>query len=173
MRRELRPLAALAAVLLGALAGGIGPALASDGDWQEADTPAPPQLNLRRAIPLDLAGSSLRFSVQPDSVSIGPDRVVRYVVLATSSSGALNAMYEGLRCVTGEVKVYARYQPGSGWTPVERPEWQSVHGNPAQRHSLAIARTGACQGRGANYTAAQIVRDLAAPVDDRFGSEQR
>lgn len=169
MRPELGKLAAIAAVLVG----GIGPALAFDGEWQEAEAPTPPELNLKRSIPVDLAGSSLRFSVQPDSVSIGPDRVVRYVVLATSGSGALNAMYEGVRCVTGEVKVYARYQPGSGWQTVDQPQWQSLHGNAAQRHSLAIARNGACQGRGANHSAAQIVRDLAAPVDDRFMTERR
>lgn len=140
--------------------------------WQEAATPEPPTLKLDRLVPVDLPRSTLRFGVQPDSVSIGPDAVVRYVVVATSASGAVNAIYEGIRCEGGQVKVYARHNPDTGWTPA-KGDWQSIHDNAAQRHSLAIARNGACIGRGTNTSAARVLRDLAAPVDERFQNERR
>ena len=38
--------------------------------------------------------------------------MVRYVVVATSDSGAVNAIYEGIRCDTGRFKVYARHNGG-------------------------------------------------------------
>jgi hypothetical protein len=94
-------------------------------------------------------------------------------VVATSATGAVNAMYEGLRCNTAEVKTYARHNPDSGWAPATSPEWRPLHGNSPSRHSLIIARTGACLGQGANRSAATIVKDLRSPVDSRFSNDVR
>jgi len=71
--------------------------------------PAPPVD--RDAVPFDVAGgrneSPLRFAIDPKSVSIGKDNVVRYTVLITSKTGARNVNYEGLRCDTAERRIYA------------------------------------------------------------------
>ena len=141
-----------------------GPPDAGDAEVQYS---APPDLRLDGLIPLEMPRSTLRFGVDPASVSVGTDRIVRYVVVATSDTGAVNALYEGIRCRTGEFKVYARHTPGAGWTQVKDSPWQSLQG---QRHSQLIAREGACVGRGANLTAAQVVHDLRSPVDRRFGN---
>jgi hypothetical protein len=144
-----------------------------DPDWREAEAPSPPDLRTDRLIPLEMPPSALRFGVDPASVSLGRDGIVRYVVVATSTSGAVNAMYEGIRCNTAEFKVYARYNPGSGWVR-SQGEWRSLQdGALPSRHSLMIARTGACVGQGANLTAAQIVRDLGTSADRRFRPELR
>jgi hypothetical protein len=139
-----------------------------DPEWREAQIPPPPAFKSDGLIPLDIPGSALKFGVDPASVSIGEDRVVRYVVVASSNTGAMNAMYEGIRCNTGEYKVYARYNPGSGWSPTQDFAWRPVHAQPASRHTLLVARTGACLGRGANRSASQVVHDLRSPVDRRF-----
>lgn len=137
-------------------------------DWKEIDAPPPPALRTGGLVPLDVAGTSLRFGVDPASVTVGSDAVVRYVVVATSPSGTVNAMYEGIRCGTGEVKVYARHSPGSGWVPAKAAEWQALQSTPHSRHSLSVARSGACLGRSPNGSPTQIVQDLKAPVDLRF-----
>jgi hypothetical protein len=93
---------------------------------------------------------------------------VRYVVVASSASGALNAMYEGIRCDAAQVKVYARHSPGSGWVASRGSDWRELHSTPNSRHSLFIARNGVCLGHAPNGNAAQIVQDLRAPVDRRF-----
>lgn len=139
-------------------------------DWKEIEAPAPPPLRTRNLVPIDVAGTSLRFGVDPESISIGADGVVRYVVVATSSSGAVNGIYEGLKCNSGEVKVYARHNPGSGWVPATNSEWRDVYQIPNTRYSLAIARSGACQERAPNVSPAQILQDLRAPADMRFES---
>ena len=167
MRRSLAvPLLALA---LG-LAAANAPAQVAplDPDWKELDAPPPPALRTQGLIPLELRGSTLNFGVDPASVTLGSDGVVRYVVVAASPGGAVNAMYEGLRCTTGDVKVYARHSPDSGWVPVRGADWLPLHDRAQARHSLLIARTGACVGRGANRSAQQIVRDLGSSVDRRF-----
>lgn len=139
-----------------------------DPDWKEIEAPRPPPLRTSGLVALEVPGSSLRFGVDPASVSVGSDGIVRYVIVAASGSGAVNAMYEGVRCSTGEVKVYARHNPDSGWVPARNADWQVLQAVPHSRHSLQVARTGACIGHGPNGNAAQIVRDLRSGVDRRF-----
>ena len=176
MRRSLLTLA-LVGAMGAALAAEIGAPLGTpdnsnvpeDPEWKEVEAPPPPPLRTQGLIPIEVAGTSLHFGVDPASVTVGTDGVVRYVVIATSNTGALNAFYEGIRCSAGEVKVYARYNPGSGWVPARGSEWQDVRsGSASVRHSLAIARGGACMEATPNGSAVQIVQDLKAPADRRF-----
>ena len=167
MRRSFA--APLLALVLGVAVSNAQSQLApADPDWKELDAPAPPALRTQGLIPLEIPGSTLSFGVDPASVTLGADSVVRYVVVATSTTGTVNAMYEGLRCSSGEVKVYARHNPDSGWVPARGTDWKPLYQNAQARHSLLIARTGACIGHGPNRSAQQIVRDLRSPVDRRF-----
>jgi hypothetical protein len=137
-------------------------------DWKEIEAPPPPALRTEGLIPVDVSGTSLRFAVDPASIQVGSDGVVRYVVVATSKSGAVNGMYEGIRCNTGEVKTYAWHNPGSGWVPASRAQWQDIYRTPNSRHSLAIAKSGVCHDAAPNGSAEQIARDLRAPITTRF-----
>jgi hypothetical protein len=139
-----------------------------DPDWKELDVPPPPALRTQGLIPVEVPGSSLRFGVDPASVSVGKDAIVHYVVVATSSSGTTNGIYEGVNCSSGSVKVYARHNPDSGWVPARNSEWTPLHSMANSRYSLQVARNGACLGHSANGPAIQIVRDLRAPPDRRF-----
>lgn len=160
----------LVAVLL-LLAAGVAQAqlVDADPDATESDAPPPPALRTNGLIPIEVAGSTLRYGVDPKSVAVSRDGIVRYVVVATGRGpgAAVNGLYEGIRCRTGEVRSYAHYSPGGGWTPAGTTEWHPLQ-DPQSRHSLAVARTGACMGQAPNRSAAQIVQDLAAPVDHRF-----
>jgi hypothetical protein len=141
---------------------------ADDPDWKEIDAPPPATLRTSGLVPVDVPGTSLRFGIDPASVSLGADRIVRYVIVATSPSGVVNAMYEGIRCDTSEVKVYARHNPDSGWVPARDAQWQGLNLVRNSRHSLEVARSGACLGGGPNGNPAQILQDLRAPTDRRF-----
>lgn len=136
-------------------------------EWKELDAPPPPALRTSGLIAIDVPGTSLHFGVDPASITVGKDRIVRYVVVATSNSGAVNGMYEGIRCDAGEVKVYARHNPGSGWVR-STSDWQDIFRTPNSRYSLAIARSGVCQDNAPNVSPAQIILDLKAPADRRY-----
>ena len=140
----------------------------SDPDWKEAEAPRPPAVRTTGLIPLEVPGSLLRFGVEPSSVSLGPDGVVRYVVVASSSAGAVNAMYEGVRCSSGQVRLFARHNPDSGWVQTPASEWRSVHEDSNFRYSLQVARNGACIGQAPSHSVAQILRDLRGSADRRF-----
>ncbi|MDP3760239.1 MAG: CNP1-like family protein [Ramlibacter sp.] len=142
-----------------------------DPDWREVEAPPAPAFSAEGLIALDTPRSALRFGVAPASVALGSDGIVRYVVVATAPSGAVNAMYEGIRCKTGEYKVYARHNPGSGWVIAKDPQWLPLQSAPMPRHALTIARTGACVGHGTASSTAKIVSDLRAPVA-RFDQPQ-
>lgn len=157
------------ALALACLAGAAQAQLATpDPDWKEVEAPQPAPLRTDRLIPLEMPGSSLRYGVDPASITLTSDGIVRYIVVATSPSGAVNGFYEGIRCGTAETRLYARYHPDSGWVPVKDALWRSLHEARPARHSLVIARTGACMGGAPNQSAAQIARDLGASVEWRF-----
>lgn len=163
---------AAAAIVCGCLAAHAQLAT-PDPDWKEFAVPPPPVPELRGLIPVELPGSALRVGVMPASITIAAEGVVRYVMVATSDDGAINAMYEGIRCSTGEVRVYARHQPGGGWKMLSDDSWRPLYGNAAQRHSLRVARQGICMGNGINRDAGTIVRDLRSAPADRYNNESR
>jgi hypothetical protein len=133
----------------------------TDPDWKEAEAPRPGPVKTDGLIPIEVGRTELRWGVDPASISIGGDGIVRYVVVASSASGALNAFQEGLRCTSSEVKVYARYS-ASGWTQDPKAEWRPLHGT-SWRHSAEIAKAGACDGNAPNGPASRIVRELGTP----------
>jgi hypothetical protein len=158
----------VALALAGAFATAFAQVPPDHPEWKEMEVPPPPALRTQGLVRIEVPSSSLRFGIDPASIAIGSDSVVRYVVVATSSSGTVNALYEGIRCSNGDMKVYARHNPDSGWVPARSSEWTPLTATPNSKHSLSIARSGVCLGRAPNGTPAQIVRDLRAPADTRF-----
>ncbi|MBC7436378.1 MAG: CNP1-like family protein [Bdellovibrionales bacterium] len=135
-----------------------------DPDYKESDAPAAPAFEASRVIPFDVsAASALRFGVDPQTMSISKDGIVRYVVVARSSSGTINAMFEGIRCSSGEFKTYARYNPGSGWNQVADPQWVAMISNRNSSHAYQLSRQGACPEGGTPNRVDDVVRELLRP----------
>jgi len=85
------------------------------------------------------AGAAVRFRFAVDASSLAPGRdgVVRYILVATSPTGARNISFEGIRCRTGTFRVYALGRDDGTWS--ERPgEWRPIVDRRAQpaRHAL-------------------------------------
>jgi hypothetical protein len=70
--------------------------------------------------------SANRFYVDRNSISIGPDRVVRFSAVIKSASGALNTSYEGMRCKNSEYKVYAYGIKNGEWTKARDSQWRRI-----------------------------------------------
>lgn len=158
-----------AAALYGVLLAGVAvqaQVFSDPVDWKETDVPPPPAYETAKLLTFDVArSSSLVFGVDPATLSISKsDGIVRYVVVASNLGGANNAMYEGLRCTTGEVKTYARAKPDGSWAMLEKPEWKSVYDPAVARHSLYFAQAGACQGATAVSNVRELVRMLKTPI---------
>lgn len=131
-------------------------------DWKEIETPPPPAFDVKKLIPFEVSpNSQLVYGVDPAAISISQkDGVVRYVVVASSASGARNVMYEGIRCTTGEFKTYARQSSDGKWTNMSNPEWRSLFGNMPSKHALRFARAGACDSAAPATSVDVLVRRL-------------
>ena len=159
---DFRPLLAWGLLAL------AGPALAGllngepEGGYPENPTPTAPAFDVAKAIPIALsASSSIAMGIDPATITVESDGIVRYVAIARSTAGnAVTATYEGIRCATAEVKVYARHYPDSGWRDVTEPKWQSLYDNGPMRYSMPIAKAGICRDASSGGSAAQIVLNL-------------
>ena len=89
------------------------------------------------------AASNFRFFVDPQSLSVGKDGVVRYTLLARSPSGAENITYEGIRCAAGSVRVYAYGRPGGSWAERDS-DWRPIEPKSLQRWHNALWREYFC-----------------------------
>ncbi|MBU0589337.1 MAG: CNP1-like family protein [Gammaproteobacteria bacterium] len=141
-----------------------------DAPWKESAVPPPPAIGKNTPIPLEMPPYvSLRYGVDPDSLSISKEGVVRYVMIATNPSGAMNAMYEGIRCATGEVRTYAVYGASGKWVDVKDSKWRGMNDNLPSKHALALARQGACVDRYSPASSpAAIIRELKYPGSSRI-----
>lgn len=138
--------------------------------WKEVEVPAPAHWSVERAVEFQLgAQGTLRYAIDPQTVSIGEDGVARYVFIARSTSGAVNAFFEGVRCQTAEVKVYARWDPDARrWRDSGGEPWQALDVRGATRRAMQMARGGVCDGKSPNRSPSQIVNALRNGRADQF-----
>ncbi|MDB5733059.1 MAG: hypothetical protein JWQ03_2954 [Variovorax sp.] len=158
--------ASRALVLAFCLAAGGVPAfgqLMDNPDWKESDAPPPPAFNMNRLLPVDPpAHMTLRYGIDPASIAVTGDGVVRYVIVASSPHGAVNAFYEGVRCATGEMKTYARYT-GDAWHTVSDPDWKRIK-DMTSRHTSELASQALCRGQAPRASVDDMVRHLKQPI---------
>jgi len=135
-----------------------------DADWKETEVPPPPAFDQNKLVPIDMPPyMTLKFGIDPATIKVTGDGVVRYVVVATNKEGnGFNAFYEGLRCATAEYKSYGRFNNGS-WDLTPAPEWKRL----AERNSTYTKALGAqalCRGDAPRASVGEMIRFLKAPV---------
>lgn len=145
---------------------GMAQLLATDPDWKESEAPPPAALNLKGLVPFEVSTTSnLSWALDPAAVTIVGDGLVRYVAIARSQSGVLNALYEVINCSNGTVKTYARIvakesdAAARSWTIVSDPQWKSLRELPS-KHALELAKQGVCTGDTAAQSVNEIVTSL-------------
>lgn len=154
----IKPLAACWSVL--AMSAALAQTPVDPPPWTEEAAPPPPLFSRDRLIPIEMPSYvTLKVGVDPETIAVGADGVVRYVVVMQNASGSTHAAYEGILCTAGDVKTYARWGASQNWVPVSEPQWRSMTNNLPSRHAFAISRQGGCDGRTA-ARAADIVRAL-------------
>lgn len=141
------------------------PTLRDDPDaapWQEGEVPPPPAFSVDKLVPFEaMRGSELNHGIAPDTVAVSPDGVVRYVRVANNPQGTLNAVYEGVRCNSAEVRSYAYWNASSQqWQNTPKNPWRALDFGAATQPAKVLAREALCDGPTPNGTSAKILRDL-------------
>lgn len=132
-------------------------------DWKEDAVPPPPAYRTSGLVDIDMPrSSSVRMGVDPKTITINQKTgIVRYVVVARGPS-AVNASYEGIRCSTGEYRVYARQVQGGEWSMSEEQGWRPMRsqGGIMVQYPLRLAQGGICLGKGIRNSVDEMVRAL-------------
>ncbi|MHB1232647.1 MAG: CNP1-like family protein [Burkholderiales bacterium] len=115
-----------------------GPALAGWGDfeynfdddskpWREIQAQLPAYPDLKTALPFFVsAATDNKFFIDPKSISVGEDGIVRYTLIVQSPSGVLNVSFEGIRCATHEKKLYAFGREDNTWSRNRYAKWTPI-----------------------------------------------
>lgn len=149
--------------------GGLDHSRFEPKEWKEEEAPPPPAFDIRRLVPLEMPHyMTLRFGVDPQTMSVTGDGVVRYVVVAhREGSSTVNAFYEGVRCATDEYKTYARYS-GNQWDEVKKPEWKRIDDRNSV-YTYQLAKQSLCAGgRAPRSTVGEMIRELKQPEVLRY-----
>lgn len=119
----------------------------ADPDWKEGavEMPAAPQAAGLRAFDVG-SPSPNAFFVDEQSVTVGEDGVVRYTLIVRTPGGAENVTFEGIRCATGERRIYASGRKDGVWAPMKNSAWQPISDNTYNRPRAALAYDYFCDG---------------------------
>ncbi|WP_239142781.1 CNP1-like family protein [Variovorax sp. WS11] len=133
-------------------------------EWKEAEVPPPPAFSESRLIQIEMPPySTLKFGVDPATLSVTGDGVVRYVVVASSKTGGggTNAFYEGIRCASEEVRQYARYSQGA-WQVVKTAEWKRI--DDRTRYARELSRQGVCRDHAPRASVREMLQQMKNPL---------
>ncbi|MGA2553041.1 MAG: CNP1-like family protein [Burkholderiaceae bacterium] len=114
-------------------------------DWTEIkpDTPSPVQDDKLIGFYVS-PNTSFRFALDSSSITLGKDGVIHYVLVGTSSEGARNVSFQGMRCATREVKIYAFGRSDGTWTPARTSAWARVGESDSNRENAALYKEILC-----------------------------
>lgn len=95
--------------------------------FAEVDVKLPPPPKTENLVRFEPSAANMnQFFIDANSISISADGVVRYTMVIKSPSGAENVSYEGIRCETTELKVYAFGRRDGSWSNASAPAWKKI-----------------------------------------------
>jgi hypothetical protein len=96
--------------------------------WSELQAMLPAYPRQENLLPFFVsAATDNLFYIDAPSISVGEDGVVRYVLMVKSPEGAVNVTFEGMRCATHEMKIYAFGRVEGNWSKARFGKWEQIH----------------------------------------------
>jgi hypothetical protein len=145
-----------------------------EGPWKESEAALPPYPRDQDLIRFEPTGQTTnRFYVDGSSLTIGPDKVVRFALVIRSAEGASTVSYSGVNCRPGEWKDYAFGRDGQRWERDANPQWRTIEDKRINNYQHTLAAQYFCTfglfTGGPMGDAKMLVRNLKypQPVDNR------
>jgi hypothetical protein len=127
--------------------------------WNEGETKLPPFPRESDLLQFDAGGASPhRFFVDPGSIAPGEDGVVRYTLVVKAAGGATNVSFEGIRCETRELRIYATGRDDGSWSAARDPRWRRIAAGDVNRHHGVLHGGVLCRGRVPVASAGEAVK---------------
>jgi hypothetical protein len=132
--------------------------------WEEIAVQLPPAPKGENLLPFYVSPTATqKFAVDAQSINVGKDGVVRYILVSVSPEGARNVSYEGIRCATFEKKIYAIGRDDGSWARSRRDQWEGIVRGGANRQHAALALDYFCS----NLTVAGNEKDMIKRLKTR------
>jgi len=120
---------------------------ASDDEKPEVEAevpiPVPPKANNLVEFYVSTVATN-RFYVDSASLSVSADGEIRYTVVITSAAGARNVSFEGIRCTSGERRLYAFGRPDNSWSKARNSVWVPINPVGSSRYQYVLMRDYFC-----------------------------
>lgn len=130
----------------------------------EAEVRLPAYPEERTLLRFPTSWTTHQIALDEAALAVGNDGVVRFTLVVKSASGAENVSHEGIRCETGERRVYAygrRGAAGGVWSAARNAAWLPIHDRGINRYYFEFWRDVFCDGKLAE-TKKTIVDNLRA-----------
>ena len=127
---------------------------------QVAELPSFPD-SLDRLIRLNISTQGLPYQLylDPASLTVGKDRVVRFTTVMVSPSGVWNVTYEGLHCGAYNYRRYA-YGLDDKWRLLPNSPWKPISATGAYQYRKFLYENHMCDIAKGNQKAEELVRNL-------------
>jgi hypothetical protein len=143
-----------------------------DGGWSEIQAQLPQYPKAENFLTLKVSATTpFEFFVDAESVGVGKGGVVRYTLIAKSSTGALNVSFEGIRCSDRNYRIYAFGRPDSSWSEARSSAWQPIPRDARNAQRAVLFSDFFCPGGAIIATAEEGVRALRSGRHPRVTSQ--
>jgi hypothetical protein len=131
-------------------------------DWKEGDVQLPAYPKPENLIGFEVvAMRNFRFFVDSESITPAQNGVVYYTLVARSGSGAESVMHIGVRCATGEQRLFANGRiADKSWSVVRDSKWQYIEPKSVTLQYMVIRRDFFCPGAVSIMTRAEGIDAL-------------
>jgi hypothetical protein len=113
--------------------------------WKEIETQLPPKPLDSDLVDFAVSGATgYHFGIDRKSLTIGPDGVFRYTLVAVSAQGVRNVSYEGIRCEVAQKKTYAIGRADGTWVRARNSAWTQIEDVYLNRQHAALMKEYFC-----------------------------
>jgi hypothetical protein len=133
--------------------------------WQEIAAQLPALPMPENLVPFYVSPTAtMKFAIDSKSLAAGSDGVMRYVLVSRSAAGAENISYEGIRCESSEVKLYAFGHKDGTWGRSRRDKWEPILEKTSNRQHAALAHDYFCNSK--------VIASSVPEILDRMRSQR-
>lgn len=98
-----------------------------DKPWVEVAAQLPAYPKTENLLPFTVSSATHhQHFIDSASISVSEDKVIRYTVVIETAGGAKNVSFEGVRCESGERRLYAYGHPDGTWSKARNAGWEDI-----------------------------------------------
>ncbi len=134
--------------------------------WKEGDSKAAAYPKDKDLVEISgpPAYRNYQYLIDAENLSVGDDGVVRYALVIRSPSGVDNARYEGIRCMSQQIKTYAYgtmdMQGNKKFVGRSEPKWKPVSSTGATGYGSILIANYFCSFESITLKRNEVIQNI-------------